>query len=357
MKKILLIDDSKDLRENTAEILELANYKVFTAENGKAGVELALKEDPDLIICDIMMPKLDGYGVLYLLQKNPSSRNKPFIFLSAKIEHKDLRKAMESGADDYITKPFTGIELLSAVESRLKKMDLIEKQFKGDMQELQQLQQLQELIRVTSGDALKDLTDGSNINYYKKKQKIYSEGNRPISLYYVKEGKVKTFKTNNIGKDLVIGLYNKNEFFGHIALLEQTNYQETAIAMEDTELAEIPKEDFELLINNNHEVTHKFIQLLTKNISEKEEQLLGMAYNSLRKKVANALITLNRKYNTGKEEKFRIDITRESLASIAGTATESLIRTLGDFKNENLISIKESVITILNAKKLENLLN
>lgn len=351
MKKILLIDDSKDLRENTAEILELANYEVFTAENGKVGVELALREDPDLIICDIMMPELDGYGVLHLLQKNPSARNTPFIFLTAKTEHKDLRKGMELGADDYITKPFTGIELLSAVESRLKKMELIEKKFKGDMEELQ------ELMRESSGDALKDLTDVSNVSYYKKKQKIYSEGNRPTSLYYVQKGKVKTFKTNDSGKDLVIGLYNKNEFFGHIALLEQTNYQETAIAMEDTELAEIPKEDFELLINNNREVSRKFIQLLTKNISEKEEQLIAMAYNSLRKKVADALIKLNKKYNIGNDEKFQINITRESLASIAGTATESLIRTLGDFKNENLISINESVITILNVKKLENLMN
>lgn len=351
MKKILLIDDSKDLRENTAEILELANYQVLTAENGKVGVELALREDPDLIICDIMMPELDGYGVLHLLQKNPSARNTPFIFLTAKTEHKDLRKGMELGADDYITKPFTGIELLSAVESRLKKMELIEKQFKGDLQELQ------ELLRVSNGDALKDLTDGSNINYYKKKQRIYSEGNRPTSLFYLKKGKVKTFKTNDSGKELVTGLYNKSDFLGHIALLEQTNYQETAIAMEDTELAEIPKEDFELLINNNREVSYKFIRLLAKNISEKEEQLVGMAYNSLRKKVADALIILNKKYNTGNEEKFPINITRESLASIAGTATESLIRTLGDFKNEKLISIKESVITILNAKKLENLIN
>ncbi|MEO9005433.1 MAG: response regulator [Ginsengibacter sp.] len=351
MKKILLIDDSDDLRENTAEILELANYKVFTAENGKLGVEAALREDPDLIICDIMMPELDGYGVLHLLQKNLSTRHKPFIFLTAKTEHKDLRKGMESGADDYITKPFTGIELLSAVESRLKKIELIEKQFKGDMDELQ------ELIRISSGDALKELTDACTINNYKKKERIYSEGNRPTSLYYIAKGKVKTLKTNDNGKELVVGLYNKNDFLGYIALLEQTNYQDTAVAMEDTELTEIPKEDFELLINNNRDVSRKFIQLLAKNISEKKEQLLGMAYNSLRKKVAEALITLNNKYNQGSEKALPINITRESLASIAGTATESLIRTLGDFKNEKLIAIEESVITILNAKKLENLIN
>ena len=351
MKKILLIEDNEGLRDNTAEILELANYQVFTAENGKVGVEAALREAPDLIICDIMMPVLDGFGVLHMLQKNPSTKNTPFIFLTAKTEHNDFRKGMDSGADDYVTKPFSGIELLNAVESRFKKMNVLKEELSEG------LQGLQELMKVSSGNVLKDLTSDRNINIYKKKQLIYSESNRPTSLFYIQKGKVKTFKTNENGKGLVVGLYNEGDFLGHIALLEDSNYQETAVAMEETELAVIPKEDFELLINNSHEISRKFIQLLAKNISEKENQLLGMAYNSLRKKVSDALMTLYKKYNTANEEKFPINITRENLASIAGTATESLIRTLGDFKNEKLIEINDSVITILNKKKLENLLN
>ena len=351
MKKILLIEDNEGLRDNTAEILVLANYQVFTAENGKVGVEAALREAPDLIICDIMMPVLDGFGVLHMLQKNPSTKNTPFIFLTAKTEHNDFRKGMDSGADDYVTKPFSGIELLNAVESRFKKMNILKEELSEG------LQGLQELMKVSSGNVLKDLTSDRNINIYKKKQLIYSESNRPTSLFYIQKGKVKTFKTNENGKGLVVGLYNEGDFLGHIALLEDSNYQETAVAMEETELAVIPKEDFELLINNSHEISRKFIQLLAKNISEKENQLLGMAYNSLRKKVSDALMTLYKKYNTANEEKFPINITRENLASIAGTATESLIRTLGDFKNEKLIEINDSVITILNKKKLENLLN
>ena len=118
---ILVIDDNKDIRENTAEILDLAGYKTFMAENGKSGVEIALKEKPSIIICDIMMPELDGYGVLHLLRKNPETQNIPFIFLTAKTERSDFRKGMEMGADDYITKPFEDIELLNAVEIRLKK--------------------------------------------------------------------------------------------------------------------------------------------------------------------------------------------------------------------------------------------
>ena len=127
MKKILLIDDNREIRENTAEILELANYKVFTADNGKSGVEMALEHKPDLIICDIMMPVLDGYGVLHLLNQHPELHHTAFIFLSAKTEVGEIRKGMSLGADDYITKPFEGTELLNAVEIRLRKADLIRK--------------------------------------------------------------------------------------------------------------------------------------------------------------------------------------------------------------------------------------
>src|SRR5574339_869965 len=129
MKSVLVIEDNKDIRENTAEILDLAGYKTFTAENGKKGVDVAMKEKPDVIVCDIMMPELDGYGVLHLLRKNEETQNIPFIFLTAKTERGDFRKGMEMGADDYITKPFDDIELLNAIEIRLKKMEILHSQF------------------------------------------------------------------------------------------------------------------------------------------------------------------------------------------------------------------------------------
>src|SRR6187402_1754729 len=126
MRRLLVIDDHEDIRENTAEILSLAGYETFTAENGKRGVEVAIREKPDLVICDIMMPELDGYGVLHLLRKNPLTQTIPFIFLTAKTERSDFRKGMELGADDYITKPFDDNELLSAVEVRLRKSEVLE---------------------------------------------------------------------------------------------------------------------------------------------------------------------------------------------------------------------------------------
>jgi DNA-binding response OmpR family regulator len=351
MKKILLIEDNKIIRENTAEILEMTNYHVLTAENGKEGVEVALNKNPDLIICDIMMPVLDGYGVLHMLQKNSSTKNTPFIFLTAKTERNDFRKGMELGADDYITKPFSGTELLNAVEGRLKKAEVLKEEFSG-------LAGFQKLMTVHNGrDILKELSADRNTNKYKPKQQVFSEGNRPTCLFYIQKGKVKTYKTNDYGKELVMDLYNEGDFLGFISLLENTNYQETAVAMEESELAIIPKEDFEELMNSNPEVSQKFIQLLAKNISEKKNQLLGIAYNSLRKKVAEALMTLYKKYNVASDENFSINLTRENLSTIAGTATESLIRTLGDFKNEKLIEITDGIITIINEKKLQNLIN
>ena len=168
MKTILLIEDNKDVRENTAEILELANYKVIQAENGKIGVEEAQKNKPDLIICDIMMPVLDGYGVIHLLNKNTETASIPFIFLTAKSERLDFRKGMEMGADDYISKPFDDIELLNAVESRLKKNEILKAEFSKNVEGLDKF-----FNDVRKTDELKKLSAERRIKQYKKKETIF----------------------------------------------------------------------------------------------------------------------------------------------------------------------------------------
>jgi CRP-like cAMP-binding protein len=191
----------------------------------------------------------------------------------------------------------------------------------------------------------------TNVNKYKKKEVIYAEGNHPVQLYYIKKGIVKTYKCNSEGKELITGIYGEGEYLGYVALLEETVYKDIAVAVEYAELAVIPKDEFEELMETDWQVARKFINLLAKDITDKEQLLLGLAYNSLRKKVAEALILLSRKY------KDAIKISRDNLAAIAGTATESLIRTLGEFRQEKLIDISEGYITIINEGKLRTMLN
>jgi DNA-binding response OmpR family regulator len=115
MKKILIIEDEPEMRRNLATILRLEGYQQLTADNGRRGVELALAEAPDLILCDVMMPELDGYGVLQALRESPATEATPFIFLTARGEKPDIRAGMNLGADDYLTKPVAKADLLNAI--------------------------------------------------------------------------------------------------------------------------------------------------------------------------------------------------------------------------------------------------
>ena len=350
MNSILVIDDNADIRENTAEILELAGYKTFTAENGKQGVEIALKEKPTVIVCDIMMPELDGYGVLHLLRKNAGTQNIPFIFLTAKTERSDFRKGMEMGADDYITKPFDDIELLNAIEIRLKKAAILDSGYASSQQGVAQF-----IKDVKDSGLLKQLSDQYDVETYPKKQTLYQEGKRPRYLYYLSKGKVKAFKPHPDGKEYITDLFTQGDFIGYAALISDKNYDDSTVVLEEAEIMQIPKDDFLQMIYSDITIATKFIRIITQNVKEKEERLLNLAYSSLRKRVAKALADICGKFNTTEQNK-PIEISREDIAQYVGTATESLIRTLSDFKAEKLIEIKEGKITIPNPEKLKTLL-
>ena len=349
-KAILVIDDNKDIRENTAEILELAGYQTFTAENGKRGVEMAIREKPAVIICDIMMPELDGYGVLHLLRKNAGTQDIPFIFLTAKTERSDFRKGMEMGADDYITKPFEDIELLNAVEVRLKKNAILDQKYNASPQGLTQF-----LRDVRSAGLVQQLEEQYAVENFDKKQLLYSEGKRPRFLFYLMKGKVKAYKVHEDGKEYITNLYSDGDFIGYTALLEDTNYDDSASFLEDADVMQIPKEDFLQMVYSDISIASKFIHIITQNVKEKEERLLNLAYSSLRKRVAKALVDIVEKFHL-KEQANPIEISREDIAQYVGTATESLIRTLSDFKAEKLIEIRSGKIIVNNVEKLQHLL-
>lgn len=347
MKKILVIEDNKEIRENIVEILELDSYKTIEAANGKEGVQKAVEELPDLIICDIMMPELDGYGVLHILVKKEATANIPFIFLTAKAERSDMRKGMNLGADDYLTKPFEDTELLDAVAVRLKKTEALKKDYRSNAEGLNEF-----IKDVQNIHDLSHLHADKKPRAYKKKQDIFREGEFANYVYFVASGKVKSIRTNEDGKELITGIYTSGDFFGYEALLENKEHDDSAETMEASEIIYIPRTEFFDLVYSNRDVSRKFIEMLSNKVTEKEQKLLNLAYNSVRQRTAEALITVSEKFNPEGSVGFELTVSRDDLASIVGTATESVIRVISDLKEEGILETRAGKIVILNPDKL-----
>lgn len=344
MKKIVVIEDNQEVRENLAEILSLSGYETYEAENGKVGIQVVTEVKPDLILCDVMMPELDGFGVLKILNHNPNLMHIPFMFLTAKAEKTDFRKGMGLGADDYITKPYDDVELLEAIEMRLKKSEklkVIDNTEAG----------LRSFFNEAKGEKeLNQLSENRENRSYSKKEIIYEYGQYPKWIFFVVSGQVKCYQTNEFGKELITHVYGPGDFFGFLPNLMDSRYDDSAMTTEDTVLSMIPPEDFKMLLFNNRDFSARFIKMLAHHADYSERKLIDLAYSSVRRKVANALITLH-----DKSEGNVITVMREDLASLAGTAKETTIRTLGDFKAEGIIKIKDGNIKILDLEALQDM--
>jgi DNA-binding response OmpR family regulator len=349
MKRVLLIEDDIILRENTAELLELSDFEVITAPNGKIGIETAKQQLPDIVVCDIMMPEIDGYGVLEALSKDVNTRHIPFIFLSAKTERKDVRKGMDLGADDYITKPFTENELISAIDSRLAKVAILkeerEQQINSGTSQEDELNTLHDL---------KNFFDDNGQQFtFNTGDVVYKEGQNSNYIYLIIKGAVKCYKFDEQGKELTTALHTDDDLFGYTSFTQNIPYLETAIAIKPLDLVGISKDQLKDVLNNNHKVTLALIQLLTDDLKNIKDQLLQMAYSSVHKKTANTILKFAEKLN--REPNEPIKISRSDLASTAGIATESLIRTLSNFKKSGLIDIEGRTIKILDLQKLKEI--
>ncbi|SNZ00744.1 response regulator [Flagellimonas pacifica] len=346
MKTILLIEDDLALRENTAELLELSDYMVHTAPNGKIGIQMAKEKMPDIVVCDIMMPEVDGYGVLEELSSDETTKHIPFIFLSAKTEHKEIRKGMDMGADDYLTKPFEEEDLISAIESRLAKAEILKNMTSASVSTKQHGNEMRSL------NELKNFfDDNGEILEYDRNDCIYKEGEHSNKIFLILKGVVKCHKMDEDGKELITSLHRADDFLGFTSFVDNVPYLESATAVEPTELAAISKADLKDVLENNHTVSLELMELLSENITGFKDQLLQMAYSSVRKKTAQTLLQFAEILNRKVEEP--IKISRSDLASVAGIATESLIRTLSGFKKEGLIDIEGRNIRILQLKQLQ----
>jgi CheY-like chemotaxis protein len=346
MYKILVIEDHKEVRENIAEILELSGYEVTEAADGKEGVRMAIEHKPNLIICDIMMPEMDGYSVLHILSNRDETRAIPFIFLSAKSEKDDFRKGMNLGADDYLTKPFDDRELLQTIERRINRNALLQNQIDNNLQSEKRLI-----------DELAALWADTESRYLAKKDLIFLEGERLRYFYLLVDGSIKLYKTNEDGKEVVLKLVGPGEYFGFSALMHDLVAHESAAALEPSIIKQVACADFLDAVYHSREISNYLLRLLAENKADLEDRLLKMAYNSVRKKIAEALLFVYYKKHVGENLNPIIHIMRDDLAGIAGTAKETAIRTLADFKEEKLIAIEDRNIRLLNIKALEHVPN
>lgn len=346
-RKILIIDHQPKTLKQTADLLRMDGFSVIESSDGKTGAELALRELPDLILCEIDLPVLDGRGVFHIIGKNPSTNSIPFIFMGEHVSVKAFREAMNLGADDFIPKPLESAELLNVIEIRLRKKSGETKVASRDLD-------LYGTI-FKSSDGIKEierLTESRIHRTMRRKEVIFSEGQIPTDVFYILKGMVKSYLINKDGKELITRFYHPGDFIGYLPILQNRPYRENGEVVTDAEIGFVSKQDFLSIIISNSLVSAKFIGILSKQLQEAESRLLGIAYDSVRQKVAQALLQVNRK-NTSEDKPFKI--ARRDLSSMIGTATESLNRTLSDFKDEGLIQIMPEGIQILNAAKLDKI--
>ncbi|WP_341836130.1 response regulator [Chitinophaga pollutisoli] len=351
MPNILVIENNSDVATSISAILELDNYSVLHANDGVEGVNIALKEKPDLIVCNVRTPLLDGYGVLNILQKYDNTLGRPFIFLSNSADPKAIRRGMNLGADDFLISPFSSVELLHAIEVRLNKIQRLRSKH-----HLNSSDKLMPTGNKTVAEKLEKLRSGRDAIKFKRRQLIFSVGNHPVYLYYIEKGWVKTCLFNEEGKEIITRIYGAGEFLGYEAALNGTTYSEQAESLCTAELVPIPFSEFNLLVYSDIEVLKLIVRWLTSYLSNNQKHLLKIAYNSLRKRVADALLYLHRK-NHGLHYMEVPGINRDVLASLAGVAKESLIRTLSDFRNEGLINIQDGRINLPDIRRLEEMVN
>jgi DNA-binding response OmpR family regulator len=349
-QRILLIEDNQEMADNIASILALAQYDVLCAYNGKHGVALANEGRPDLILCDIMMPELDGFGVLHILQQDPETANIPFVFLSARADKTEIRQGMNLGADDYITKPFDTTDLLKLIETRLKKSDGLKSQFSANHFSYHSV-----FSEARERKALELLLAGKSQRLYRRKEFVYLEEQTSTEVFFLQNGEIKTYKANHDGKELITGLYGQGEFFGYVSVLEERPYHDNAEVVQEAQIVTVPRQEFVQLIYSSKDLARKFIRITAGKLAEAEDRMLELAYQSVRQRVAGSLLKLQALV-TAMPKTRHISICRKDISCIVGTATESLNRTLADFKDEGLVEISDEGIRIVNQQKLEKIL-
>lgn len=346
MPKILLIEDNPEIRESMAEILELSGYEIFKAHNGKIGVTKARETKPDLIICDVMMPELDGFGVISLLSKDPETQQIPFIFLTSKMDPKDIRKGMNLGADDYLTKPFELSELLNAIDLRLEKAhkrapQIVEPNINLSIGSSQKGKyQFEEWVK--SYDEL----------HFASKQVFFEAGSSPSSFYWLTEGIVQLQSEPSPGRVFMRDLQQSPIFLGLSALLAAKPQTESAISMTKGKMRLIPIADFESFLQTKPLVMQYIIHYIASETLAQQALQAEYSFASVRKRVALSLCRIHDIF--GDQE---VDFPREVLASFSAVSRGGLMRVLAQFREDDLLETENTKLKVTNYQALSQIID
>lgn len=346
MARILIIEDDSILRENIKELLEFAGHQIVTAEDGQNGFQIALVQKFDLILCDIIMPGLDGYQVLKKLSSNSRTQRIPFIFLTAKSSLQEIRRGMNLGADDYITKPFEEKDLLDTINSRLARYAILKERHSNISEN--------ENFRIRSINKFKSffLENGENFDLTRN-DLLFRENQNVSYIFLIEKGLVKTMSVDEYGKELITGIYHDNDFIGLYSFNTNTTYPEQALVMENTRLFRLPVSLVQRIFKENPQLTLEWAQDLSKDVIKLKDHLLQTAYASVLKKTVNTILEFSEKLHFNKKELSKI--SRGDLASIAGISKESFIRSLSTLKQDGLIGINGKHIEVLNQNELRKI--
>ncbi|MCC6752458.1 MAG: response regulator [Saprospiraceae bacterium] len=341
--KVLIIEDNAEMRENIHEILELSNYEVYAAADGLQGVQAARQHRPDLILCDIMMPNLDGFGVLKILSQDEQLRTTPFIFLTAKAEKEDFRKGMNLGAEDYLVKPFDDADLLHIIGNKLSKYE-----------ELSKTKATRALAGILPFDTLytfpkvQALIESSEVREYGKKSKLWVSREKVNHLYFLETGLLKEGIETVGGKEFIFQFYSGPGLVG-VQHLFQATYHSFCEVLEPSAVRALPRKQLEDIILRENLWTsfqHHYASLCQEHLS----RLAINSFGNVREKVAYHLYLLS-----GNLKQDTLHLSREDLAAFCGIAKETLIRNLTELKEDKVIQVDNEGIHILNLPKLQTL--
>lgn len=342
---ILVIEDNDEVRDNLSVILDIYGYSVTTAPNGLDGVKEAIQNPPDLILCDVMMPELDGYGVINLLSENELTKGIPFVFITARTEKEDIRRGMNLGADDYITKPFFKDELIGVIETRLKKAASRTKTSSPVTPHLVDTARGKERLN-------ESFTQHGLSKKYGQGEYLVREGDHPHFLYRIEKGHVHLIRSHEYGRDYIIAELGPGELFGLPTLLERGAFHyKVKAATEKVSCQQLPKDILFKLINTDRHVTEALMHMLAGQVEERSEKLVRQAYDSVRRRTALMLCDLHEKHGNKP-----INLSREELAQMTGTTKESVIRAISDFRKDGLLATSGRSIQLVDSERLKKLL-